>query len=615
MALKPTSKPFLKLRNICIEYNSVRALKGINLDIFGGEIHAIVGEPGAGKSSLAMIISGMIPSSNGEITISGATHSQFTLKDAQLNGIKMVYQENLLIDHFSVAENILYKSNFGSKYGFYSKKQNIAHAQDFLNSFGFSIDVNIKISNLSLSEKTVVEILKNLYSNPMLLILDEALEKLSATHYEKILPILLERKDQGKTIISITHKIEDVFDFADRISVLKDGALLITDKVDNINKLNLIRMAYTQFGTTDKYVSLDTEFYQILKYNEAILQHLPVNIIVLDNQLIVKMVNDYCVNSFGLTDHIYLNIAITELLQESVEALNLIKESVKTHKAATFYHVYIKIKQLSKLANIKTYPVFDGYMVLGTIILLEDITEYDKMQTQLILSEKLASVGLLAAGVAHEINNPLEIISNYLSYLKYTQINSDVIEVVGKVNKEISYISKIVSNLITFAVNKAPSYKKVNINILISEILTLLEYNAEYKHIKIKFMQENKKLIFLGDSDHLKQIILNLIKNSFEAMPKGGEIHILTREGLLNERKSVQIIFEDNGPGVKAKDLNTIFLPFYSTKTGEKNHFGIGLGLSICYRLIESYKGEITVENLHAGGCRFIINLPSTINL
>lgn len=613
MALKPINEPFLKLRKICIDYSSIRALKDINLDILSGEIHAIVGEPGSGKSSLAMIISGMTPPSKGEVLISGVTPFQFSLKEAQRCGIKMVYQENLLIDHFSVAENILYKSNFGSRLGFYSKKKNIAHAQDFLRSFGFSIDVNIKISNLSLSEKTVVEILKNLYTNPTLLILDEALEKLSATHYGKVLPILQERKNQGMGILSITHKIEDVFNFADRISVLKDGALLITDRVDNINKLNLIRMAYTQFGTANKYVSLDTEFYQILKYNEAILQHLPVNIIVLDNQLIVKMINDYCVNSFGLTDHIYLNISITELLQESEKALTLIKESVTTHKAATFYHIDIKVNQLNKLVNIKTYPVFDGYMVLGTIILLEDITEYDKMQNQLILSEKLASVGLLAAGVAHEINNPLEIISNYLSYLKYTQTNSEVIEVVDKVNKEISYISKIVNNLITFAVNKTPNYKRVDINLLITEILKLLEYNSEYKHIKIDFVQETKRLVFLGDSDHIKQVILNLIKNSFEAMPEGGVIHIVTREGVLNSKKSIQLIFEDNGPGFKAKDLNTIFLPFYSTKTGKKKHFGIGLGLSICYRLIESYKGEISVENLQTGGCRFIINLPSAM--
>jgi signal transduction histidine kinase len=115
-------------------------------------------------------------------------------------------------------------------------------------------------------------------------------------------------------------------------------------------------------------------------------------------------------------------------------------------------------------------------------------------------------------------------------------------------------------------------------------------------------------LPFWGDQDQIKQVILNLIKNSFEAMPDGGKITIITTTGKISEHRTSRIIFEDNGPGIDVEELNSIFLPFFSTKSRSKKQ--LGLGLSISYRIIESFGGEMSVENLSAGGCRFVIDLP-----
>lgn len=599
----------MELRNVTLDYDEFRALSDLSLDIRPGEIHAIVGEHGAGKSSLAEIMSGMLKPSNATIRIAGRTMHQYNLGVAQKAGVRMVYQQTHLNEHFSVGENLFYTAKNSTRFGFYSRNRAEQQAREYVTRHGFTIDPRVELRSLSLSDRTVIEVLKSLLSEPKLLILDETLEKLSHESYEKIVPILTQMRDRGGSIVTITHRVDDVYRLANTVSVVKQGTLLATDRVNNINKLNLIRMAYTQIGAETSHVKLDAEFYQFLKYNEAILQYLPVNIIVVDEKLKIKMVNERCVESFHLADKAYVNTALDDLLAGNTTALQLIRRSVEEREAKSFYNVDLSILDRQSVNNIKTYPVFDGYNVIGTIVIVEDMTEYDRLQKQLIMSEKLASVGMLAAGVAHEINNPLEIISNYLSYLTYTHPEPEIHQSVDKVRNEIDYISKIVSNLVTFSDHRNRGKESVNVNGVISGILELLKHNAHYKETLITFVRDEDPLCFVGDEDQMKQVILNLLKNSFEAMPGGGEIRIRTTLAQSNGSKTTRIVFEDNGQGIDAEDPNTIFLPFFSTKSGSKNQ--LGLGLSISYRIVESFGGEISVENLREGGCRFTIDLPS----
>lgn len=598
----------ISLLGVTMDYNEFRALTNIDLSVRHGEIHAIVGEHGAGKSSLAMIMSGYIKPRAGSIVVSGQPYPQYSLKVAQSLGVRMVYQQTYLNEHFSVAENLFYTTRSSTRFGLYSRARVEERAREYLRSFGFSIDPRIELRSLSLSERTVIELLKNFYAEPRILILDETLEKLSTESFDRIVPILVRMRDDGASIITITHRIDDVYRLANRVTVLKTGTRLFSDRVDNINKLNLVRMAYTQVSTDSTQLRLDTEFYQFLKYNEAILQHLPVNIIVVDDALRIKLVNEHCVESFVLAGREYINTPLSDLLSSNPNAMALIRENAESRHAKTFYNIELRINDSSSVNNVTTYPVFDGNVAIGTIIIIEDMTEYDRLQRQLILSEKLASVGLLAAGVAHEINNPLEIISNYLNYIRYTRDATEVADSMEKVKREIDYISKIVSNLLTFSGHRVPGREVVDLNEVIQEILDLLKYNAEYKHITISFEQGDPILRFLGDRDQMKQVILNLIRNSFEAMPEGGSITVRTESRRIGNNGWTRLILEDTGPGIDAEDPSSIFLPFFSTKAAGGSK--LGLGLSISYRIIESFQGTMSVENIHDGGCRFTIDLP-----
>lgn len=247
------------------------------------------------------------------------------------------------------------------------------------------------------------------------------------------------------------------------------------------------------------------------------------------------------------------------------------------------------------------------------VVGINNVVDAFKLQEQLILSDKLASVGLLAAGVAHEINNPLEIIYNDLRYIKHEFPGQELHESLDNIYEEISAITSIVSNLHSFSDNRKRIDEEIDLNELIRNILTLIKHSARYKQITIQFEPFEEAITIHANKNEMKQVILNLLKNSFEAMSSGGKIFIRTTQVQQNGSHFVQIAFTDTGPGIQIENPNDIFLPFYSTKKGREDN--LGLGLSVSYGIITKYRGTISVKNLDSSGCQFIINVPQSTQL
>jgi len=242
------------------------------------------------------------------------------------------------------------------------------------------------------------------------------------------------------------------------------------------------------------------------------------------------------------------------------------------------------------------------------VVGVNNVVDAFKLQEQLILSDKLASVGLLAAGVAHEINNPLEIIYNYLRYIKRQFTNEELHKALDDIYEEISAIAGIVSNLHAFSDNKKLIEEDIPLHDLIQNMLTLIKHSAQHRQITIRFAPCNEEITIHANKNEIKQVMLNLLKNSFEAMPSGGEIFIHTSSIRQNGSLLVQIAFTDTGPGIQIENPTDIFLPFYSTKKGQEDN--LGLGLSVSYGIITKYHGTISVENIGESGCQFLITLP-----
>lgn len=236
----------------------------------------------------------------------------------------------------------------------------------------------------------------------------------------------------------------------------------------------------------------------------------------------------------------------------------------------------------------------------------ERTKELTEMQSHLIQSEKLASLGKLAAGIAHEINNPLGgilIYSNLL--LEDTDKNSPHYENLKKIVKETSRCKDIVKGLLEFARPKEPEMSSVNINEIVERSLAIMERQALFQNIAINKTYANNLPRIVADSAQLQQVFMNIILNSAEAMDGKG---VLTLSTSLNPDESyIEISFSDTGCGINEEDKKRLFEPFFSTKEVGK---GTGLGLAISYSIIQKHKGTIKFQSQVGEGSTFTVKIP-----
>jgi len=599
----------LRLKDINFSRDNIRVLKSISLDLHRSEFHAIVGDHGSGKSTLGMIISGALKPASGMIFFKSESYPHFTLRKARKLNIEMASQEIQLINYFSVTENLLIPDKVYNLFPLSKKKRLIQQeASALLSGYGFDIDPAAIINSLSLSDRMVIHILRSVYRKPDLLILDAVLEKLAATHLEKILDILSALKKTGTSILCFTHSIDDIYGLADKVTILRKGEIILTDSANNIDKINLIKLCYTQISGSDDIESYQ-DFNQLLRYNEAILQKLPINLIVSDNENKIKMINDHGKVYFNLEKAVYRNLFLDDIFSEGSEnALELIKTAFSEKKEKTFYNIPIVVNANKTITNIKILPIYDGAFLIGNITIIEDVSRQENLRQQVILSEKLASVGILAAGVAHEINNPLEIIYNHLNFMKFHIDKEKMYETISNIEEELTDIKQIVSNLISFSDSDKIVNEEFELNDLIASIINLIRFNAKNKKIRIEYTPAGQPINLNANMNEIKQVVLNLLKNSFEASDGGGVICIHTSSVTMDGRPFACIVFKDDGIGIEDENPDNIFLPFYSTKKG--NDANLGLGLSVSYGIVKKYKGNISVKNLEGSGCEFTITLP-----
>ncbi|MCX7875483.1 MAG: ATP-binding protein [Melioribacteraceae bacterium] len=230
--------------------------------------------------------------------------------------------------------------------------------------------------------------------------------------------------------------------------------------------------------------------------------------------------------------------------------------------------------------------------------------ELENAQKQIYQAEKLASIGRLASGVAHQVNNPLNGIKSCLYAIENNQINNEKTKTyLHLINEGISNIENVVKKLLGFARQQTNSQNIININEVIEKTIPLFDYRLKEKEIELK-LNLDKNISLVKMETHLfQEIIMNLLLNSYDAINEKGEVIISTKN---QNDKYVCIIIEDNGIGMDKEILNNIFDPFFTTKEVGK---GTGLGLSVCLGIIESHNGNIKVESQPGRGTKIIINL------
>ena len=279
-------------------------------------------------------------------------------------------------------------------------------------------------------------------------------------------------------------------------------------------------------------------------------------------------------------------------------------QTLNTEKPSQTTHIHLNKDEKEIYYSISTYPLRENGDVIGAIEISRDITNDIKVQKTMMQQEKLASVGRLSAGVAHEINNPLTTILTtamlILEELDPQDINYQELETI---TKETLRCRKIVASLLDFARQSKPSRKPCDTNTVTNESVILTNKQAAFKDVSLIFDPgENMPLLPL-DKGQIQQSIINLIINAVEATDAGGTITVSTayKPGL----ETIEIAVSDTGEGISERDLVRIFDPFYTTKES-----GNGLGLAITHGIIEQHNGTIDVHSQPGRGTTFTIKLP-----
>ncbi|HXZ19659.1 MAG TPA: ATP-binding protein, partial [Candidatus Acidoferrales bacterium] len=257
------------------------------------------------------------------------------------------------------------------------------------------------------------------------------------------------------------------------------------------------------------------------------------------------------------------------------------------------------------VVNLSVTPLEDkNGAQLGRLVLMDDITERVQLEQQLLQTEKLTSLGLLAAGVAHEVNTPLAVISNYIQMLARQLPGDDSRQkIIEKIVKQTFRASEIVNNLLNFSRTGASAFSAVNLNEVIEETLTLMAHPFRSGQISVIKSFDEQLPAVNGSGNRLQQVFLNLFLNARDAMPSGGMLEVRTS----SQNGSVQVEVTDTGVGIPNDILRRIFDPFFTTKATGR---GTGLGLSVTYGIVQEHKGRIDVRSTPGKGTSFHLEFP-----
>jgi two-component system, NtrC family, sensor kinase len=241
---------------------------------------------------------------------------------------------------------------------------------------------------------------------------------------------------------------------------------------------------------------------------------------------------------------------------------------------------------------------------IGRLIIFDDVTDRDELERRLIQADKLSSIGLLAAGVAHEVNTPLAVISTYAQMLA-KQISSDdqKSKLLDKIAKQTFRASEIVNSLLNFSRTAPAEFAEVDLNRVIQDTLPLIEHQLQTSKIAVEMSLTAALPAVKGNSGKLQQVFLNLFLNARDAMESGGSLMIKT----WSEDGTVRVEVADSGPGIAPEHLARIYDPFFTTKAARK---GTGLGLSVSYGIVREHGGNIEVYSRPGAGARFRVDIP-----
>jgi PAS domain S-box-containing protein len=358
------------------------------------------------------------------------------------------------------------------------------------------------------------------------------------------------------------------------------------------------------------------EIGRMREFNENILESLDDGLVVFDAGEQIVRWNRALESSYGVARVDAVGRPLAEIFDAPfVDALRAARE--ENPHGTTLFKVPLVSRRKGErsddeaprlLVNATVVPLQNspGDAFTGTILLIEDITDRIRLEEQLQISEKMASIGLLAAGVAHEVNTPLTGISSFTQMLLDGADPADPkTALLEKIERQTFRAAKIVNGLLTLSRPGTPGGERtdVDLNVVVTDVFSLLEHQFEVGKVRVRRELTAERAIVQGIEHQLQQVFLNLFLNARDAMPRGGWLTVTTRVD--GEQLVAEIA--DTGSGIPSEHLARIYDPFFTTKAIGR---GTGLGLSISYGIVHEHEGTIRCDSAVGQGTRFILSFP-----
>jgi two-component system, NtrC family, sensor kinase len=385
-----------------------------------------------------------------------------------------------------------------------------------------------------------------------------------------------------------------------------DGDFLTSEDVELL--FTIASYVAIALDNAQLYSSLEQKAQQIERlkdFSENIVESLNVGVLALDFEGRVEFWNSRIEELIG----VQRSEAVEHLVEEVLPIELVMEIAARSHeeRVSSLYKFPLRNRAGNNLVvNVSMAPLSgkSGEPV-GRLILVDDVTQRMRTEEKLIQNEKLTSLGLLAAGVAHEVNTPLAVISNYVQLLAKQMPPEDPRHnLIEKIVKQTFRASDIVNNLLNFSRTAAAEFHEVDMNQVLAETLSLVSHPFRTSRVEVIQAFQDDLPPVLGSGNRLQQVFLNLFLNARDAMPSGGMLEV--RSACSNG--SVEIEVTDSGLGIPRENLSRIFDPFFTTKATAR---GTGLGLSVSYGIIKEHGGKVEVRSTPGKGTSFRLEFPT----
>jgi two-component system sensor histidine kinase HydH len=363
-------------------------------------------------------------------------------------------------------------------------------------------------------------------------------------------------------------------------------------------------LVVTLFLANLNYRTLESSYQRMRTVTGNILNAMQSAVVVTDDSGLITLFNPRAEEMFGYRASRVVGRKYADVFENDTLVLEEVKKTpdvtVRTEKTVT-----LRDGRRLMLLIAASQVIGEDGVPIGSVSVIYDITESRRLERSAKRSERLSELGNLAAGVAHEIRNPLNAISIASQRLKSefapSSDREEYDQLVGNIKSEIERLNDIINQFLALARTHAAKKDICDITALTEDVVSLMHPEAESKGIRLESRIDGD-LVVEGNGEELRKVLINLIKNSIEACGEGDSVQV---GATAPSDEDLELCVEDTGPGVASEDREKIFRPYFTTKEN-----GTGLGLALSHRIIADHDGEIEYEDMSGGGSRFLITLP-----